>query len=185
MKKIIGCVAIAFLISACGWQLRGTTDVPQNVSPLYVSAIDAHGELITLLQRTLKGNGVTLTNNSNAALYSISILEETKDKRTAGVGSNALSSAYELTLKADYEVRAKNSDYVSKATAVSVRSFNYNSASIGSAAQEEALLVKEMRHELVQQMLRRLNAINTHPNTQSSVSVSSATSESSHGQATP
>jgi LPS-assembly lipoprotein len=185
MKKIIGCIILTLLASSCGWQLRGTADISQNLSPLYISAIDAHGELITQLRQTLKANRITVTDNSREAPYAIYILEEATDKRSAGVGNNALSSAYELTLKADYEIRAKNSQYITKAAAFSVRSFNYNSAAIGSAAQEESLLMKEMQRELVLQILRRLNAVAAHPQVQINTSSSSTHSEPSNGQTSP
>lgn len=168
MKKIIGCLTIALLTTACGWQLRGTAEIPQNLSQLYVSADESKGPLVTELKKTLKANHVTVLDDKQDANYILAIHEETKDKRTAGVGSDALSSAYELTLKADYEIRTKNNVLPTRATATSVRSFNYNTASISSATQEEALLITEMRRDLVQQMLRRLNAVITHPQAQPS-----------------
>jgi LPS-assembly lipoprotein len=183
MKKIIGYFLLVLLTSACGWQLRGAADISQNISPVHLSALDAHGELVTLLRRTLETHRIAIVETSGVASYVINILEETKDKRSAGVGNNALSSAYELTLKADYEIRAKNSDYITKAAAFSVRSFNYNSTAIGSAAQEEALLMKEMQRELVQQILRRLNAVASHP--QGQTSSLSTHSEPSNGKAAP
>lgn len=163
MKKIISCLALALITSACGWQLRGTAEIPQGLSQLYVSVDDSKGPLAIELQRSLKANHVKLTDESQNANYMLTVREETKDKRTVGVGSDALSSAYELTLKAAYEIRTKNSALPTKATAVSVRSFSYNTASISSATQEEALLINEMRRDLVQQILRRLNAVVSHP----------------------
>ena len=172
MKKIISCFTLALLastllISACGWQLRGTAEVPKGLSQLYVAATD-HKDLLTIeLKKTLKANRVTLVDNSQDANYTLTLNEESKDRRTVSVGSDALSSAYELTLKVAYEIRTKNTALPTKATAVSVRSFSYNTASISSAAQEEALLISEMRRDLVQQMLRRLNSVVTHSQTPS------------------
>ena len=192
MKKIISCLVLTLLTSACGWHLRGAIDVPQNLSQLYISAVEARNtstsksttnsiatsttELMSELRQLLKANRISVVDDSKVANYELNILEETIDKRTAGVGNDALSSAYEITLKADYEIRTKNSVLATKATASSLRSFNYNTASISSSAQEEMLLIKEMRRELVQQMLRRLNAVITHPTT---------SSEPSNGQTAP
>ena len=183
MKKIMGCLALALLTSACGWQLRGTTAVSKNLSQLYISAASTREasalELMTELRQLLTANHVSLITDSKAAKYALNIIEEKKDKRTVGVGSDALSSAYEITLKVDYEIRSNN-ELATKATATSVRSFNYNTASIGSAAQEETLLMKEMRRDLAQQMLRRLNATITH-----SSPLSTTSSEPSNGQTAP
>ena len=163
MNKIIASCLIAFTLSACGWHMRGSIALPKDLSQLYVTAIDSKGALVTELRQLLKTNRVSLVDNSADANYSLYILEENKDRRTAGVGGDALSSSYEITLKADYEIQLKNSTETTKATAISVRSFNYNTASINSATQEELLLDQEMRRDLAQQMLRRLNAVVSNP----------------------
>ncbi len=143
--------------------MRGSIALPKDLSQLYVTAIDSKGALVTELRQLLKTNRVSTVSNSADANYSLYILEEQKDRRTAGVGGDALSSSYEITLKADYEIQLKNSTDTTKATAISVRSFNYNTASISSATQEELLLDQEMRRDLAQQMLRRLNALISNP----------------------
>jgi LPS-assembly lipoprotein len=164
MKKIIASCLIAFTLSACGWHIRGAMEMPKNLSQLYVTAIDSKGALITELRQLLKTNRVSLVTDSEEANYSLYILEETKDRRSAGVGGDALSSSYEITLKANYEIQLKGSTETTKATAISVRSFNYYTESINSATQEEILLDQEMRRDLAQQMLRRLNAAISNPN---------------------
>ena len=143
--------------------MRGSIALPKDLSQLYVTAIDSKGALVTELRQLLKTNRVSLVSDSTDANYSLYILEENKDRRTAGVGGDALSSSYEITLKADYEIQLKNSTETTKATAISVRSFNYNTASINSATQEELLLDQEMRRDLAQQMLRGLNAVASNP----------------------
>jgi LPS-assembly lipoprotein len=177
MNKIIASCLIAFTLSACGWHMRGSIELPKNLSQLYVTAIDSKGALVTELRQQLKTNRVSVVNNSSEANYSLYILEEKKDRRTAGVGGDALSSSYDITLKADYEIRLKNSLNSTKATAISIRSFNYNTASINSATQEELLLDQEMRRDLAQQMLRRLNAVVSAPTANPAVNNETKTPE--------
>ena len=193
MNKLITSCLIALTLSACGWHIRGAIDLPKDLSQLYISAVDSKGALMTELRQLLKTNRVSLVDDETQANYSLNILEETKDRRSAGVGGDALSSSYELTLKAIYEIRLKNSLETTKATAISVRSYNYNPKSINSATQEEILLDQEMRRELAQQMLRRLNAVVTNPPVENNKSTSSKTdsktnstsSEDKNGQAAP
>lgn len=163
MKKFLTCLAVGLVLSACNWHLRGSTDNAQRLSQLYISAIDNRGALMTELRQILNASHATLTEDSATANYSLRILEEKKEKRSAGVGGDSLSSAYEITMKAPYEIQLKSSNQIIKGTAISVRSFNYNTAAINSAAQEEAVLDTEMRRDLAQQMLRRLNAVIVHP----------------------
>ena len=189
MKKIIASCLIAITLSACGWHIRGAIDLPKDLTHLYISAVDSKGALMTELRQLLKANRITLVESESDAKYSLTIIEETKDRRSAGVGGDALSSSYELTLKAIYEIRLKNSSEVSKATAISVRSYKYKSDSINSATQEEILLDEEMRRELAQQMLRRLNAVVTNPPVEKNKPVNSTldttSSEDKNGKAAP
>lgn len=113
---------------------------------------------MTDLRQLLKTNRIALVENAADSNCELAILEETKDRHTAGVGGNELSSSYEITLKAKYEIRIKNTNQVTRGTAISVRNFNYNTSAINSATQEELLLDQEMRRDLAQQMLRRLSA---------------------------
>lgn len=163
MKKIIAMAFFAVCLSACGWHIRGSLDMPKQLSNLYVSASDSKGALITELRQLLKTNRVSLAEKPADANYSLNVLDETKDRRSTGIGGDELSSAYEITLKASYEIHIKNADQTVKATAISVRNFNYNTAAINSATQEELLLDQEMRRDLAQQILRRLSAVIANP----------------------
>jgi len=191
MKKIIALAFMVVSISACGWHIRGSVELPKQLSNLYISATDSKGALITDLRQLLKTNRVTLVDNAADANYSLDILEETKDRRTAGVGGDEVTSAYEITLKANYEIRLKNNNQVTKGSAISVRNFNYNTAAINSATQEELLLDQEMRRDLAQQILRRLSATVANPpsdNTKKNKSQKvneSQLNESTNGKAAP
>lgn len=191
MKKTIALVFFAAGLSACGWQVRGSLDMPKQLSNMYISASDTKGPLITELRQLLKTNRVSLAENSADANYSLYLLEETKDRRTAGVGGDELSSAYEITLKANYEIRLKNSNQSIKDTAISIRNFNYNAVAINSATQEELLLDQEMRRDLAQQILRRMSSVIANPpadsakTTKASKHIAPVTGEKSDGKTAP
>lgn len=191
MKKTIALAFFTLCLSACGWHIRGSLDMPKQLSNLYVSASDSKGPLITDLRQLLKTNRVSLVEKAADANYSLNILDETKDRRTAGVGGDELSSAYEITLKANYEIHLKNSNQTVKASAISVRNFNYNTSAINSATQEELLLDQEMRRDLAQQILRRLSAVIANPPSEPTKPgklpkrSESLSSESSNGKTAP
>ncbi|GGY80279.1 LPS-assembly lipoprotein LptE [Cellvibrio zantedeschiae] len=191
MKKIIALALITLGLTACGWHIRGSVELPKQLSNLYVSATDSKGALITDVRQLLKTNRVKLAEKSADANYSLNILEETKDRHTAGVGGDELSSAYEITLKANYEIHLKNTNQTIKGSAISVRNFNYNTAAINSATQEELLLEQEMRRDLAQQILRRLSSVVANPPSEKSKPnkspkpTESSSSETSNGKTAP
>jgi len=197
MKKIIACFLIISLTSACGWHLRGSISLPDSLTSLYVSAADAHGALITEIKQRLRANKVALAETAADAPYSLVIVEERNERRTAGVGSDALTSAYEVTLAADYEVRARSGERLAPVTtAITSRTYNFSPGNASSAEQEEAILLSEMRREIAQQMLRRLqsavaahNPLPSESDNQTTESNSPATettpAEAPDGQAAP
>ncbi len=160
MNKIIACLLITSLISGCGWQLRGSANLPSHIDSLFVTAKDAHGPLISEVRQLLKANKVTAATEASAAPYALVIVEERDDRRTAGVGSDALTSAYQIILSVDYEIRDRQGVLLAPmTTATNSRTYDYSAGNASSAAQEEALLLREMRRDIAQQMLRRLQAV--------------------------
>lgn len=180
MKKIIASLSLALLTTACGWHMRGNIDTSQHLSDVYISATNSRGELLSEVRQLLKNNRVNILTVSDTAKYSLNITEENADKRTAGVGSDALSSAYEITLKTKYEIRIGNSKDIIKDYVTSVRTFNFNTSAINSGAQEEAMLKNEMQRDIAQQIVRRLNAI-----ADNKININDKKQESFRGKATP
>lgn len=150
---------LCLLTAACGWHLRGTQGPQATVEQIYLQASEAHGELVSEMRNLLRGAGVELVANANQAPFSLYITDESFERRVAGVGADTLASAYELTLEAEFDIRSRTGDtLVHGASASIIRSYDY-SVGDGSTHQQERLLVREMRRELGQQILRRFYAI--------------------------
>jgi len=162
MKKFSILICI-FLVTACGWHLRGND--PQyssnaDWSNININADDDYTPLFTYL-RPLLGNYHLIESTDNSAANSLQIQNLKLDKRTAGVGADALTSAYELNLSVDYRL-VNDIQSLDKFTHASVtRTYNYDLNNAGGAAQEEALVLKEMHRELAQQILRRTRLLLT------------------------
>ena len=148
------------IITACGWQLRGSNQLAQSINSLYVTAEDAHGPLITEIKQQLTSSGVVIAERASDAPYTLAIIEEREDKRTAGVGSDALTSAYDLMLSVDYVVSdAQGTLLTPETTATTSQTYNYSAGNASSSIQEEATLIREMHRDLAQQLLRRLQTV--------------------------
>lgn len=161
MKKIIAGLLILSL-SACGWHLRGSASgndklaMTQPLNLIIVSS-DNHSQLVNALRQALPGYKITEVADNTAQTLALDIGSETLDKRTAGVGSDALTSAYEIILRVPYSVSNSNGVITPKDTNASItRTYNYNVNNANSAAQEEELVLREMRRELAQTILRRV-----------------------------
>ncbi len=152
-------IALLILLSACGWQLRGTVALSSLTDTLHLTSQDDYGALMVELRNRLASDDIVLTDSPTEARYTLRINRELVDKRVAAVGSDALASAYELTLRAEFDVLDQRGAPIATQLVSSVtRSYNASAGSAGSSAQEEALLSREMRTELAQQILRQLQA---------------------------
>lgn len=161
MKKIIASLLILSL-SACGWHLRGSASGSDKLAMtqalnLIIESSDNHSQLVNSLRQALPGYKITEVEKNTAQTLTLDIGSEMLDKRTAGVGSDALTSAYEIILRVPFSVSNADGVITPKDTAASItRTYNYNVNNANSAAQEEELVLREMRRELAQTILRRV-----------------------------
>lgn len=184
MKKIIASVLILSL-SACGWHLRGSASGSDKLAMtqplnLIIESIDNHSQLVNAVRQALPGYKITEVEKNTAQTLALDIGSERLDKRTAGVGSDALTSAYEIILQVPYSVSNNDVTITPKDTSASItRTYNYNVNNANSAAQEEELVLREMRREVAQTILRRVKNLAAR---QSSTTATSAQSSSAVAQ---
>ncbi len=178
---------LILLTGACGWQLRGTVALSSLTDTLYLTSQDDYGPLMVELRNRLSATDVVLTESASEARYTLRVNREIIDKRVAAVGSDALASAYELTVRAEFDVLDQRGAPIASRLVSSVtRSYNASSGSAGSSAQEEALLTREIRTELAQQVLRQLQAAINAAEAEGLVSDNPAPSdEAPHGETSP
>ncbi|WP_062064500.1 LPS-assembly lipoprotein LptE [Cellvibrio sp. OA-2007] len=161
MKKIIVSLLVLSL-SACGWHLRGSAtgeDKLAMTSPLdlVIATKDDHSPLINALRQSLPGYKINELTSATANTLTLNLSREVLDKRTAGVGSDALTSAYEIILRVDYSVSNAQGVITPRDTNARIsRTYNYNVNNANGAAQEEELVLREMRRELANSILRRV-----------------------------
>lgn len=156
-------LVLVMLSAACGWHLRGSVTLPPSVEHLYVSAEDPYNPTMIELRERLLAAGVELAPSPLGVPYTLAITEENQDSRVAAVGADSLASAYEVTLEVRYDIIGPQGEPVARNLSSSVtRSYESDAASAGAGSREEVMLLGEMRTELAQQILRRLQAeINT------------------------
>lgn len=160
MKKLIVGLLIAYMVSACGWQLRGALATHENLHSIYLSSEDKHGALEVEIKQLMAANKIALAETAGEASLSLFIESADYDRRTAAVGADALTSAYELIYTVHYDVRsATGAPLTSLGSAMVTRTFDYSAAGASSGAREEALLRSEMQGEMAQLLIRRLNAL--------------------------
>lgn len=152
-------LTVALLAGGCGWHLRGASEVPP-IGRFYLSASDRHSDLVASLNDYLRDSDIEVVADATAADYSLVILAEREDSRTATVNSNSRAAELALTEEADFTVLDRDGRRVLPRTTVVVeRSFEYTEINALASDSESALLKREMQAELAQQIVRQLRRL--------------------------
>ncbi len=150
----------ALLAAGCGWHLRGASDAPGNIESLHISARNLKSDLVEDLRRALVSNGITVAKNATEAKYSLVLLAENSDRRTASIGASARVAELMLTESADFLILAADGTQVlGRTTVTTERLFEYNEDNVLATDDEALLLRAEMRSELVRKILNRLRFV--------------------------
>ena len=172
------------LLSACGWQLRGSLALDNRIDRLQVVSEERYSPMDTALRERLTDSGVTLVEDQTSASHVLEVTRESQQTRIAGVGADALASAFEITLATSFDLYLADGTPLGRNLTSSItRSFNASADSAGSGSREEELILEEMRRELAQQMLRRVQAlVNNQPTPASGPSERPAPEGEMHGE---
>ncbi|RJG12112.1 hypothetical protein D3879_01955 [Pseudomonas cavernicola] len=156
IKRNLMVVGLAALLSACGFQLRGTGETQFALKELDLTARNAYGATVKEVRQVLESNDVKVY---PGAPYTLVLAKETENQRTASYTGNARSAEYELTITLDYEIRgAQNLLLMSNQLEVQ-NVYVQDDNNLAGSGQEAAQVRQEMRHDLVQQLAQRLQQI--------------------------
>ena len=101
IKRNLLVMGLAVLLSACGFQLRGTGTNDLAIKELDLSARDAYGDVVTQLRQTLASSGVHVY---TGAQYKLFIAREDETQRTASYAGSGRTAEYELSNRLEYEI---------------------------------------------------------------------------------
>ena len=156
MKRNLLVIGLAGLLSACGFQLRGTGDVQFALKELDVSARDAYGDTVQQVREVLENNDVRVY---AGAPYKLVITRETENRRSASYSSGARTAEYELTMALDYEIRGAQNLLLTGNKVEVQNYYQQDDNNLAGSDQEAAQLRSELRRELIQQLTQNLQQI--------------------------
>ncbi|ATR84886.1 hypothetical protein CYD26_01895 [Pseudomonas sp. FFUP_PS_473] len=156
IKRNLLVMGLAVMLSACGFQLRGTGTTDLALKELDVSARDAYGDTVTQLRQVLKSSGV---NVHAGAPYKLFLAREDNTQRAASYAGSARSVEYELTDTLSFEIRGQNNTSLLADKLEVQKIYVHDSNNLTGSDQEASQVRDEMRREMVQKMVLRLQLI--------------------------
>jgi LPS-assembly lipoprotein len=149
-------MGLAVLLSACGFQLRGTGTTELAIKELDLSARNAYGETVTQMRQVLEGSGVRVYTGAPYKLY---LADEQETQRILSYAGAGRTGEYELTMVVNYDIRGQgNLPLLSDKLQVQ-KVFIHDGNNLVGSDQEANDARKDMRRELVQRMMLRLQQL--------------------------
>ena len=148
------------LLSACGFQLRGTGDggtkVPDAWKSMHLVTNNPNSEFSREVLSRFAASGVQWT-DQDVANFSLILSPERFSQRNLSLNAEARAAEFELTMSAQFTVLNADKTEAMKQTTVSViKQMENDPRNVVGKAEEIRLLKIEMRAELAQQMMRRI-----------------------------
>jgi LPS-assembly lipoprotein len=150
-------VSVVFLLSACGFHLKGMggSSRPLPFGSVYVE--DGSSQLGPILHETLARNEklVLLTSPKQAEAV-VSVLGEHQSKEVSTINSGGKVNEYMLTYDATVRTVLDGVPMEPDMDIKVRRYMNYSDSDVLGKEQEEALLWRDIRQDAAEQVVRRL-----------------------------
>ena len=150
-------------VGGCGFHLR-TWDLAAGMESFYVDAPSSN-LLAAPLRRALRQAGVTEAGSADDAEVVVGLLDGRRGVRNVSVTSTARVAEHELSLGVRYRILdGSGAELIAPRWARSRRVYQVDRDNVVGSSEEQALLEREMRTDLIEQIVRTLNAVSESAN---------------------
>ncbi|MFI3185587.1 MAG: LPS assembly lipoprotein LptE [Methylococcaceae bacterium] len=154
LTKKTAVLIMAFLLSACGYHLRGALELPANLKNVYVEGGSA--PLLDQFKQTMKSTSTQLTTTRKGAGLVIKVFNEDFSRRVLSLSSRGKSNEFELLYRLDYELANANDAKMMERQTVEIRREYYNDQQFVIAKDnEENVIRNEMYQQAVNSIVNR------------------------------
>lgn len=161
MKKLI-VILLTLTLSACGFHLRNSYNLPSELQNTYVSSPTQYNSLATHLRSQLTSSNIKLAQNPNSAKTIIRVFDINKRNSNSGIGNNQTTSSVTLSETASFDITDSKGKILLPMQQVSAsRSLTVQSNEIIGNNNQEQVLFQAIERDLVTDILNILSSTNT------------------------
>ncbi len=156
-KAACAAVIMASVLAGCGFQLRGTADLPFDT--IYMPPATVPGIALDLKRNIQAGTHTTVVDDPKKAEAVLEFSQELRDKLILSLAATGRVREYQLRYHVGFRVHdGKGGDFIPSSTVLLTRDITFNDSDVLSKETEEQLLYRDMQADMVQQIMRRLAA---------------------------
>lgn len=162
LRLVLPAAMLAWL-AGCGFQLRGSYEVPAFLEAVSLKLPPAGGSnLGTELRLALERKHIATTGGD----LQLEVVSEQLTRQTSSVDSSARAAEYVLIYNVTFRVNSSDGRLIGPLqTLILRRSYQYSAANVVGKSTEEETLVRELHTDAAQQIVRQLVALKVSPAT--------------------
>jgi LPS-assembly lipoprotein len=159
-RLLTGLVLITTLaLTGCGFKLRGSQPIPDELRVMRLDSVDKYSELARLLRDRLVLNNIKLVGNDSDAVASLTLYKDKLNRRTLSLFPNGQVAEYELIYSIKYAINVPQNDLQLFEFEI-YRDYQDDPQSALAKSKELKLILKEMRQQAANKIVRQLASLN-------------------------
>jgi LPS-assembly lipoprotein len=159
VARSLGLVAMLALLGACGFKLREQVSLPPNLSTLRIESGDPFAPLQRDLELALRRAGATIVETPVEGVAVLRILASGIDRLPLSVGDTGRVSEFLLRYTVEFELIDSAAVVVLPRQTIEMdRDYTFDTEQALGTPGEEELVRAELERDMVQTLLRRIDA---------------------------
>jgi LPS-assembly lipoprotein len=156
-RALIQVLVISALVSGCGFHLRGSLPLPDQLSVIAVSTSDQ--DVKEEMVNALEASGAQVVADPAGARSLLDMYEVKFTRTVRTINTRGKVTGYILRYDVSYRVVNEAGDELRDSTLALQRDYNFDPNQVLQAEEEEEALREDMIEELTQRIMRQLVTI--------------------------
>ncbi|WP_255555688.1 LPS assembly lipoprotein LptE [Enterovibrio paralichthyis] len=153
-------VVAALATASCGFHLRGSYNLPEDIQKLSVTSFDKYGKLTREMKTQLRLHDIDVISPAKS-ISNLHLKGESYGESTLSLYQNARVAEKQFSYSVSYSVTVPEKGSYNFSTSLS-RTYLDNPLTALAKSVEEEMLAQEMRVEATKQIMRQLARLNAH-----------------------
>ncbi len=156
--RLVTALVVAVVVAGCGFHLRSYT-LDANVQSFYVDGASQHF-LADELRQGLRLAGATQAATAMEAELVVELMDQRRQRRSVSTTGSARAAEYEIELGVLFRLQNGAGEELTEPQWITrERVFRVDRDNIVGNNEEQVLIEREMRADLVQSVVRTINAV--------------------------
>jgi len=153
MRNLLACISL--VLAGCGFQLRGTADLPFET--IFVPG--SSGIALDIRRNIQSGSRTAVVDDRKQAQAVLEFAYETRHKEILSLTTAGRVREFRLLYRVGFRVHdGKGGEFLAPVALQLAREVTFNDTEVLAKETEEQLLYRDMQSDMVQQIMRRLSA---------------------------